>query len=709
MLPQTWQELLDYLTTKLKQSESNILSKLSAKKSQEDCVRICLYEQTHMEILLEWMKYTLNRSDYEKSSLKASEFRTQGNSVFRKQDITGSLALYTKSVIHAPPKSEELSLALANRSAALFHLEEYKDCLQNITLALENGYPEPLRYKLYMRRSQCLSKLRRYKEEIEALQSAQQCLDNVEDSSVSKKTTLEKEIELALARASSQLKVCTTSNDSTQNEEFKIPIPTHGKNEKLLYASAALDLRCNEEKGRHVVTNREVKMGDILFVEKPYAFVVLPDQYKVHCHHCCGPYIAPVPCWGCTQGLYCSDACRQQSWDQYHQWECRSGMKLLHCTGIAHLGLRVVLQAGPLSRLKDSYAELRDSAVQIEDKYGDNYKAVYQLMPHLEDMQAEDLFQYTMTACMLTLYLCYYTDYFKMEDPALSPSQMLEEQKSVVCLVGGLILRHIAQLVCNAHAITKLDRAQPDREDQQVVTESQVRVATAIYPTASMMNHSCDPSIINSFYNQFLIVRACKDIPKGGEVFNCYGPHFRHMGLQDRQEILKSQYFFTCSCGPCSLQRQHDFQERFSALQCSECRGPLLRMEESDHKMMCADCGHCQGFTRFVGAVFRADALFNEGNYGKSVDCLLECLPAVEEQFGAHSIELANELQKLTDVMISELQELTLASADYSEKLKKATECVQRAKLILELHYGIWNTGLQDILSKEQILRQLAK
>nr|CAD7411046.1 unnamed protein product [Timema poppensis] len=46
------------------------------------------------------------------------------------------------------------------------------------------------------------------------------------------------------------------------------------------------------------------------------------------------------------------------------------------------------------------------------------------------------------------------------------------------------------------------------------------------------------------------------------------------------------------------------------------------------------------------------------GHFSKSVLCLELCLPAVEEQFGPNSIELANELQKVTDVMICELQQI---------------------------------------------------
>ena len=64
--------------------------------------------------------------------------------------------------------------------------------------------------------------------------------------------------------------------------------------------------------------------------------------------------------------------------------------------------------------------------------------------------------------------------------------------------IGGLLLRHIQQLVCNAHAITEV-QVTPAGADTLVEETSQVRVATAIYPTASLMNHSCDPTIISRY------------------------------------------------------------------------------------------------------------------------------------------------------------------------------------------------------------------
>lgn len=55
----------------------------------------------------------------------------------------------------------ELALALANRSAALFHLLDYARALVDIEEALDSGYPLDLRFKLLERKAKCLVALQR--------------------------------------------------------------------------------------------------------------------------------------------------------------------------------------------------------------------------------------------------------------------------------------------------------------------------------------------------------------------------------------------------------------------------------------------------------------------------------------------------------------------------------------------------------------------
>ena len=109
---------------------------------------------------------------------------------------------------------------------------------------------------------------------------------------------------------------------------------------------------------------------------------------------------------------------------------------------------------------------------------------------------------------MLTLYLYKYTDFFKVvdlnesfvrkfQDSTLSFECDLTTEDGRRLYISSLLLRHMLQLICNGHAITRLNLTASDKD--KVATEHQDRVATGIYLSASMMNHACEPNIINRY------------------------------------------------------------------------------------------------------------------------------------------------------------------------------------------------------------------
>ncbi|KAF7995909.1 hypothetical protein HCN44_007016 [Aphidius gifuensis] len=85
-----------------------------------------------------------------------NEYTTAENKDFLRKSIVA----YTKSIAHAPGGSQELSLAYANRSAALFKARLYEDCLLDIERALTSGYPDNLKTKLYVRQALCFKALK---------------------------------------------------------------------------------------------------------------------------------------------------------------------------------------------------------------------------------------------------------------------------------------------------------------------------------------------------------------------------------------------------------------------------------------------------------------------------------------------------------------------------------------------------------------------
>ena len=99
------------------------------------------------------------------------------------------------------------------------------------------------------------------------------------------------------------------------------------------------------------------------------------------------------------------------------------------------------------------------------------------------------------------------------QDKETATTQSAEESDELSNYVGALLLRHIMQLICNASAIQHvLPEEGSEVEGENDLTECvrQTTIATALYCSVSMMNHSCEPNVMSSFYKNKIIVRAIR-------------------------------------------------------------------------------------------------------------------------------------------------------------------------------------------------------
>jgi len=53
-------------------------------------------------------------------------YKLSGNQEFQAKNYVTSLESYTKSAVFAPSNSDELPIAIGNRSASLFHLNRWE-------------------------------------------------------------------------------------------------------------------------------------------------------------------------------------------------------------------------------------------------------------------------------------------------------------------------------------------------------------------------------------------------------------------------------------------------------------------------------------------------------------------------------------------------------------------------------------------------------
>ncbi|CAJ0956926.1 unnamed protein product [Ranitomeya imitator] len=148
------------------------------------------------------------------------------------------------------------------------------------------------------------------------------------------------------------------------------------------------------------------------------------------------------------------------------------------------------------------------------------------------------------------------------DDPALLDNE--------VQILGSAILLHMLQLHCNAQAVTAIHEEYEESTTSLVARSNSSRLATAIFPVLSLLNHSCDPNTSVSFQGRSVMVRASRAIRKGEEVLHCYGPHKLRMKFEKRQTLLKDQYFFTCRCDVCTLEQTltDDTVTDFCCLKC---------------------------------------------------------------------------------------------------------------------------------------------
>ena len=503
-----------------------------------------------------------------KSTSIARAARCEGNEFFKKRKYEAALEAYTRCVAAAPSEEgSELSLAFANRSACLHHMDKLDACLQDISYALHCGYPEELCYKLHFRAGKCLlaqgeiecatnsfddAKMALTKAQLDA-KYMQQWNDDI--------TKALSECELLHSELNGK---STVTNNAKSTNKSSIKAPKICANNPV-YSS--LTNICSVEqsaaKGRHIVALRDITPGEIIVVEKPYASVLLPQSWFTHCHNCLRRCIAPIPCLYCRDALFCSVSCRQQAWHTYHEAECGI-LNIINISGIGKFGflaMRTVVLAKKGGLLK----MLSTNESCVSNGFSSEYERIYNLVAHSDDRSAHDLFRRSLMAMFLIKCLTLTEFCDSMNETEIS-------------LVGGHLLHHLQMLPCNAHEISelKLDRL-------AVATSCQEEIGAGIYATLSLFNHSCDPSVTRNFYGTKCVMRAIKTIRKGEEVSDNYGVLYAVHSKEERQTKLHKQYYFDCSCNACCndwpLYGELILNEDNPQWKCSKCFVILLQTE----------------------------------------------------------------------------------------------------------------------------------
>ncbi|KAJ2954157.1 hypothetical protein O0L34_g2385 [Tuta absoluta] len=528
---------------------------------------------------------------YRGKDARASQARRESARVALAEGaVDKALALASQAVFRAPPTGSDealdggvsLALALWQRSEILLASNCARAALADLRLALKERLPARMRPLYYWRMGNA------YKDAGEPTRA---------------KVSYELAGRLMGAgadqAAQAQLAKDIASLDFTVKPQTPVQKPgisvTGGTRQNMPALSKLVKIAEEENRGRFAVANSDIKTGDVLLVDNPYAACLLHDFYGTHCLHCFkrlenNEEEAPLWCPTCSGVAFCSEQCRTSALSTYHPTECQfldlfigSGMSIL-----SHIALRMVTQAGldttllihskyianevktvegsalndiegsakkskmksrkeRLNRSKkglkmaekndDVDVEGKEEELNNDEKLELKAAQIYSLCTHSEQRRGEDTFKRIIMAMFLTECLNK-AGFFKKYD-----QENVKKAEAAICEV---LVRNLQLLQFNAHEVYETVRGEHTFSGSRPLY-----VAVGIYPTGALFNHECYPAVARYFEGRKLVLRAIRPLAPGEAVSENYGPHFLVRTLKERRRALASRYWFRCDCRAC--------------------------------------------------------------------------------------------------------------------------------------------------------------
>lgn len=520
----------------------------------------------------------INKCYTSKCDKKSEQHRNLGNKYYSRKEFSKALLSYSKSIAYGLEKSKELPLALANRSVVLYSTKSYELCQLDIELAFDKGYPLELHHKLYERSGRCYFELGNTKKASECLKQGLTSLKSSE-LDVNKKNTI----------AHSLIELIAKCDDTISTGSELIPIDNHlylanaplipkeDVNDIYPCASKAFSIIETENEGRHSIATRDIPIGEIIITEKAFSSVCLPSRFETHCYHCLKRFKVSYPCRNCALVNFCSFNCEKNSWDSFHQYECEYlDVFIEDDIGLGHLALKMVVQVG-FKALSEMDCE-KGYTLGVNEKgiYDPaDYKCVYSLVGNSQLRKSSDMFRRSLIA----LYMCHIllkTGFIK------GGAALLDEY----LVIGWHLLKQLQMLPCNAHEVSELQL-----EGNDVANAKLQEIGSAAYTTLSLLNHSCDPSVVRHCYGDVCVLRAVKYIKKGEQIIDNYGHLYPVEIGEERRKDLLDQYFFGCECVACreDWPLYNDIAFKDPEFHCEDCDNLLLL----DHlNIPCSKCNY---------------------------------------------------------------------------------------------------------------------
>ncbi|XP_035496651.1 histone-lysine N-methyltransferase SMYD1b isoform X1 [Scophthalmus maximus] len=272
-------------------------------------------------------------------------------------------------------------------------------------------------------------------------------------------------------------------------------------------------------KGRGLKTTKELWAGDVIFSEASLAAVVFDSLAERICHSCFRRQDKLQRCGQCKFAHYCDRTCQRAGWAE-HKQECGA----IKAYGkIPNENIRLVARI--MWRLDKEGSIVSDMQLTTLEELED----------HIADMQDEEMQEFKVD-------IHNFLDYW----PRNSKQHTIDD-----------ISHAFGVIMCNGFTVS-------DQRGLQAV-------GVGLFPNLCLVNHDCWPnctvilnhgnqSAVNTmFHSQRRIeLRSLGKIEEGQELTIAYVDYLNKS--EERQRLLKTQYFFDCTCEHCKNHTKDDLK-----------------------------------------------------------------------------------------------------------------------------------------------------
>lgn len=435
-----------------------------------------------------------------KSDKKSESLRAEANRFYVQKKFFEALIKYNESLCCAESGSENAGLAFANRSAVYFEAKLYEKCLNNIELARRHNYPQKNFELLAKREAKC----REAKDGLEC--------------------------------------------KSTPWDFFKL---SHPAKKEIPFIADCLEMKTNEKHGRHIVTNRPLRVGDVVLVDDPTFKVIKADSRYATCYdsnsfqrcaNCLDDNLLDlIACPSCCKTMFCSLKCLEAA-RSHHDIECEIVEELLS-SGLVHIVMRIFLEG--LSSFDGDLGEMKSFLVQHEasrltifdsDALKDKKHKFLATISLASSETGGDLFDSCLKMFARTE---------KLRKIFKADAKFMTSVLGKLVTVGIHYVHGIGGWSRNVNGMENFDEPKHPSQYQQLI-------GNGCNLVSSLINHSCAPNIRRMNVDDKAVVIVIRPVLKGDQLFDSYRPNFNVVPRDQRRETLLKDYGFDCDCEACT-------------------------------------------------------------------------------------------------------------------------------------------------------------